>query len=46
MRSEIGKISLDMVFKERENLNVAIVEAINKPAESWGIDCKRYEIRR
>lgn len=45
MRSEIGKISLDTVFRERELLNFAIVEAINKAAEAWGIDCLRYEIR-
>jgi regulator of protease activity HflC (stomatin/prohibitin superfamily) len=45
MRSEIGKIALDTVFRERELLNIAIVEAINKAAESWGVDCKRYEIR-
>ena len=29
MRSEIGKITLDILFRERENLNLAIVEAIN-----------------
>jgi len=45
MRSEIGKISLDFVFRERESLNVAIVQAINKAAEAWGIVCLRYEIR-
>ncbi|KAK6042713.1 SPFH/Band 7/PHB domain protein [Cooperia oncophora] len=45
MRSEVGKISLDTVFKEREQLNVNIVEAINKAAEPWGIKCMRYEIR-
>ncbi|KAF2366991.1 Band 7 domain [Trinorchestia longiramus] len=45
MRSEIGKISLDFVFRERESLNVAIVHAINKAAEAWGITCLRYEIR-
>ncbi|XP_076029049.1 stomatin-like protein 2, mitochondrial [Oratosquilla oratoria] len=45
MRSEIGKISLDYVFRERESLNVAIVDAINKAAEAWGITCLRYEIR-
>lgn len=45
MRSEIGKITLDTVFRERELLNIAIVEAINKAAEAWGVDCKRYEIR-
>lgn len=41
MRSELGKISLDAVFKEREMLNIAIVEAINKAANEWGLTCLR-----
>ncbi len=45
MRSELGKIELDIVFKERELLNIAIVESINKAAKAWGIDCLRYEIK-
>ncbi|XP_064112547.1 stomatin-like protein 2, mitochondrial [Macrobrachium nipponense] len=45
MRSELGKISLDYVFRERENLNMNIVEVINKASEAWGITCLRYEIR-
>ena len=45
MRSELGKISLDSVFKERESLNTGIVEAINKASSDWGISCLRYEIR-
>lgn len=45
MRSELGKISLDNVFRERENLNVGIVASINKASEAWGITCLRYEIR-
>ncbi|KAG8229413.1 hypothetical protein J437_LFUL000934 [Ladona fulva] len=45
MRSELGKISLDTVFKERESLNVSIVESLNKASEAWGITCLRYEIR-
>ncbi|PZC71974.1 hypothetical protein B5X24_HaOG212101 [Helicoverpa armigera] len=45
MRSELGQISLDKVFRERESLNVAIVDAINKASEAWGITCLRYEIR-
>ncbi|KAF9424843.1 hypothetical protein HW555_000144 [Spodoptera exigua] len=44
MRSELGQISLDKVFRERESLNVAIVDAINKASEAWGITCLRYEI--
>lgn len=46
MRSEIGKIPLDNVFKEREALNYSIVRAICKAAEPWGIECLRYEIRK
>jgi len=45
MRSELGKISLDALFRERENLNLQIVYAINSASEAWGIQCMRYEIR-
>lgn len=45
MRSEIGKISLDMLFKERENMNIQIVRSINHASTAWGIECMRYEIR-
>ncbi|ETK74236.1 hypothetical protein L917_18646 [Phytophthora nicotianae] len=45
MRSELGKITLDKTFEERESLNLSIVEAINQASEAWGIKCLRYEIR-
>lgn len=45
MRSELGKIALDDVFRERDTLNMNIVEAINSAATVWGIKCLRYEIR-
>ena len=45
MRSELGKMSLDKIFRERESLNVSIVDSINKASEAWGIACLRYEIR-
>jgi len=45
MRSELGKITLDKTFAEREALNERIVESINKASESWGIATLRYEIR-
>jgi len=45
MRSEIGKIQLDSVFRERESLNTIIVSAINSATSPWGISCLRYEIR-
>lgn len=45
MRSEIGKLTLDKIFQERETLNLQIVAAINDAAESWGVLCLRYEIK-
>ncbi|OQS03308.1 stomatin [Thraustotheca clavata] len=45
MRSELGKITLDKTFEERESLNKNIVLSINQAAEAWGIKCLRYEIR-
>ena len=45
MRSEIGKLSLDKTFSERDTLNQAIVAAINAAAGPWGVKCLRYEIR-
>lgn len=45
MRSEIGKLSLDETFLERDLLNRNIVLAINAAASDWGITCMRYEIR-
>lgn len=45
MRSEIGKIQLDSVFRERESLNTIIVAAMNSATSPWGISCLRYEIR-
>lgn len=46
MRSELGKIDLDQTFKERNTLNLAIVEAMNSAAADWGMKCLRYEIRK
>ncbi|MCE2927596.1 MAG: paraslipin [Rickettsiales bacterium] len=45
MRSEIGKLTLDKTFEERETLNANIVTAINQAAQSWGVQCMRYEIK-
>jgi len=44
MRSEIGKLRLDKLFQEREELNKAINQGVNSAAEIWGISCLRYEI--
>lgn len=45
MRSEIGRLSLDHVLRERAALNTNITEAINEAARDWGVVCLRYEIR-
>ena len=45
MRSEIGRLTLDHVLRERSALNTNITEAINEAASSWGVVCLRYEIR-
>lgn len=45
MRSEIGKITLDRTFEEREILNANISEVINQASTGWGITCLRYEIK-
>ncbi|MFQ6662029.1 hypothetical protein Gotur_029989 [Gossypium turneri] len=45
MRSELGKITLDKTFEERDTLNEKIVESINVAARDWGLQCLRYEIR-
>lgn len=45
MRSELGKITLDKTFEERESLNQNIVQSINQASAAWGITCLRYEIR-
>ncbi|MFU8813505.1 MAG: SPFH domain-containing protein [Balneolaceae bacterium] len=45
MRSEIGKITLDDTFSEREMMNENIVKEIDEAADPWGIKVMRYEIR-
>jgi regulator of protease activity HflC (stomatin/prohibitin superfamily) len=45
MRSEMGKLTLDKTFEERETLNHNIVQSINSSSDEWGIHCMRYEIK-
>ncbi len=45
MRSEIGKLELDKTFEEREAINGAIIEAVDKASDPWGVKITRYEIR-
>ena len=45
MRSEMGKLDLDRSFEERTTVNAAIVEAVDKASDPWGIKVTRYEIK-
>ena len=45
MRSEIGKLTLDDTFSERDRINENIVREIDKASEPWGVKMIRYEIR-
>lgn len=45
MRAEIGRITMDQTFEDREQLNANIVATINEAAQSWGVQCMRYEIK-
>jgi len=45
MRSEIGKLELDRTFEEREAINSAIIQAVDKASDPWGVKITRYEIK-
>ena len=45
MRSEMGKLELDRTFEEREMINGAIIEAVDKASDPWGVKVTRYEIK-
>jgi len=45
MRSEIGKMTLDSTFSERDALNEKIVKEIDEASDSWGIKVLRYELK-
>jgi regulator of protease activity HflC (stomatin/prohibitin superfamily) len=45
MRSVIGKLELDRTFEERETINGAIVDAVDKASDPWGIKVTRYEVK-
>ena len=45
MRSEIGKLTLEQTFSERENINQSIVKEIDTASDPWGIKMLRYEIK-
>ena len=35
MRSELGKMTLDKTFEERENLNINIVSSLNEATDKY-----------
>jgi len=45
MRSVMGKLELDRTFEERETINSAIVGAVDKASEPWGVKVTRYEVK-
>ena len=45
MRSVIGKLELDRTFEERETINMAIVSAVDKASDPWGVKVSRYEVK-
>ncbi|AMC34594.1 SPFH domain-containing protein [Janthinobacterium sp. B9-8] len=45
LRSVIGKLELDKTFEERDDINAAVVNALDEAARSWGVKVLRYEIK-
>ncbi|GAA5785840.1 paraslipin [Chitiniphilus shinanonensis] len=45
LRSVIGKLELDRTFEERDEINRAVVSALDDAAASWGVKVLRYEIK-
>ena len=45
MRSEMGKLELDRTFEERDSINHAIIAAVDKASDPWGVKITRYEIK-
>jgi regulator of protease activity HflC (stomatin/prohibitin superfamily) len=45
LRSEIGKIELDRTFEERTNINISVVNELDKASDPWGVKVLRYEIK-
>ncbi len=45
LRSVIGRMELDRTFEERDQINAAVVNALDAAAPSWGVKVLRYEIK-
>ena len=45
MRSELGKLTLDQTFSERDTINTNVVREVDLASDPWGIKVLRYEIK-
>ena len=45
LRSVIGRMELDKTFEERDQINTAVVSALDDAAPNWGVKVLRYEIK-
>jgi regulator of protease activity HflC (stomatin/prohibitin superfamily) len=45
LRSVIGRMELDKTFEERDQINAAVVSALDDAAAAWGVKVLRYEIK-
>ena len=45
LRSVIGRMELDRTFEERDQINAAVVNALDAAAPNWGVKVLRYEIK-
>ncbi len=45
LRSVIGRMELDRTFEERDQINTAVVAALDDAAPNWGVKVLRYEIK-
>lgn len=45
MRSVIGVLELDNTFEAREQINAAVVKAVDEASDPWGVKVTRYEIQ-
>jgi regulator of protease activity HflC (stomatin/prohibitin superfamily) len=45
LRSVIGRMELDKTFEERDQINAAVVNALDDAAPNWGVKVLRYEIK-
>lgn len=45
MRSVIGVLELDTTFEARDQINAAVVKAVDLASDPWGVKVSRYEVQ-